>query len=114
MRTIIAGSREGATIDDIKLAIDECTWSITTVISGTARGVDQLGEQWAQENDIPIERFPADWHDEGTRAGYWRNARMAAAAQALIAVWDGQSSGTRSMIDLATRKGLIVSVYRLC
>jgi len=31
------------------------------VVSGGARGIDTLGEIWAQSQGIPVTRFPADW-----------------------------------------------------
>jgi hypothetical protein len=37
---------------------------------------------------------------------------MARDADALIAVWDGESRGTRTMIEFAAKHGLRVSVYR--
>ena len=36
---------------------------------------------------------------------------MAEHADALIAFWDGRSSGTKHMIDIAKRKGLQVTIY---
>lgn len=41
-------------------AIDRSGFSVAEVVSGTARGVDQLGEDWADEHGIPVKRFPAD------------------------------------------------------
>jgi hypothetical protein len=38
---------------------------------------------------------------------------MADYADALIALWDGASRGTLSMIELAELKGLKVYIYRL-
>jgi hypothetical protein len=38
---------------------------------------------------------------------------MAENAEALIAIWDGQSKGTKNMIDTATKKGLLVFVKRI-
>jgi len=114
MRVIIAGSRDITDIAHVVQAIDESGWAdeITCVISGTARGVDRLGEQWAECCDIAIERFPADWARLGKAAGHLRNAEMAEHADALIALWDGKSPGTKGMIQIATRKGLKVFVYR--
>jgi len=37
---------------------------------------------------------------------------MADVADALIAFWDGQSRGTKSMIEIARRKGLQVAVVK--
>lgn len=113
MRTIIAGSRSEFPIprEYLESAIASCGWMPTVVISGTARGADALGEQWAQRNGIPVERFPADWNTYGRSAGHRRNAEMAARAEALIALWDGTSNGTKGMIDLAKKRGLRVFVH---
>lgn len=112
MRVIIAGSR-GLSPDAVRRALDACPWTteIATVLSGTARGVDEAGEAWASEHGLPIERFPPDWKTQGKRAGPIRNEQMARVADGLIAVWDGQSPGTRHMIDVARARGLRVFVF---
>jgi len=114
MRVIIAGSRDCTNADDIVAAIVASAWwdEITVVISGAARGADRLGELWAECCNIPVEKFPADWNTYGKGAGHRRNREMADNADALIALWDGVSPGTKGMIDIATRKGLKVFVYR--
>ena len=43
--------------------------------------------------------FNADWNKHGRAAGPMRNKQMADYADVLIAVWDGQSKGTKNMID---------------
>lgn len=115
MRCIIAGSREGIEYQDILSAMVECPWSseITEVVSGKARGVDTMGEQWAKENNIPIKEFPADWNKHGRIAGILRNEDMGRYADALVAIWDGESKGTKHMIDYSKNKGLKVFVYNL-
>ena len=113
MRTIIAGSRTATSYDDLLAAIAAITWSPTEIISGSARGADVLGERWALENNIPLRRMPANWAKDGQRAGYIRNVQMAENADALLALWNGKSPGTRHMIEIATRKGLVVSVCRV-
>ncbi|WP_316869065.1 SLOG family protein [Ralstonia wenshanensis] len=113
MRVIVAGSR---TVEekDVRYALDTCPWIgfATAIVSGTARGADRFGEQWAIDNNIPIDRFPADWKAYGKKAGPVRNEEMAKHAEALIAVWDGESRGTASMIDLAEKYGLRVEIVR--
>lgn len=113
MRTIIAGSRCCTDKRDLIAALSACGWTPTTVISGTAKGADRLGEAWAAEHDVPCERYPADWDRHGKSAGYRRNERMAECADALIALWDGQSRGTKHMIDIAKRNGLLVRVQMI-
>ena len=99
-------------MDDIDEAAYECGWDIIRVVSGCARGADQLGEKWAEAHGIPVDRFPADWSKYGKSAGYRRNVEMSEHAQALIAVWNG-SPGTKHMIDIARQKGLQVYVANI-
>ena len=113
MKTIIAGSR---TIEDyatVEAAIAASGFTITQVVSGCARGVDRLGEQWGYAHNALIARFPADWKRYEKRAGIIRNKEMAAYADALVAVWDGQSTGTAHMIRMARARGLQVYVYTI-
>jgi hypothetical protein len=111
MKTIIAGSRSITNYDQILEAISLSNIIITTVISGTANGVDKLGERFAKDHDIPVLQFPADWDKYGKKAGYLRNIEMAEVGDALICVWDGQSHGSKHMIEIATRRGLKVYVH---
>ena len=113
MRVIIAGSR---TIDDpsvLKEVFVYCGWDITTVVSGTARGADRLGEDWAEANDIPVLKFPADWNRHGRKAGFIRNTEMAKNADALIALWDGKSRGTAHLINIARQNNLAVHIHNV-
>lgn len=114
-KCIIAGSRDGVTYKDVLRAIDICPWAsdITEVVSGKALGADTFGEQWANENGIPIKEFYADWKNLFKKAGILRNEDMGNYADALIAIWDGSSKGTKHMIDYAIKKGLKVFVYNL-
>ena len=77
------------------------------IISGRAKGADQLGERFGEEYGYQIELFPADWEKNGKEAGFIRNSIMGNCAIAddnigvLIAFWDGQSKGTLDMIKKA-------------
>jgi hypothetical protein len=104
MKVIIAGSRN---VDDYKLVaetIRRSGYTITEIVSGCAVGVDRLGEQWARANDIPIKEMPANWNMFGKIAGSIRNRDMAIYADAAIIIWDGESKGTRNMIENMVRK----------
>ena len=113
MKTIIAGSRSIKQSVVVQRAIKQSNFHITEVFSGNARGVDTLGERWAEDNRIPIKYFPADWKAHQKSAGPIRNQAMANEADALIAVWDGDSRGTADMIHRAEKNGLLVFVYNL-
>lgn len=111
MKTIIAGSRRGVSRGDVEVAMRHCRWHVTEVVSGGARGVDKHGEEWAREHKIPVYRMPADWNKHGRSAGPIRNRQMALYADALIAIWDGNSQGTEDMIEQARKQRLDVIVY---
>lgn len=110
MKVIIAGSRSVTDIWHVYRAITYSGLEITEVVSGCARGVDKLGEEWALMQPIPIKRFPADWDFYGKSAGHKRNKQMAEYADALIAIWNGSSPGTKDMIEQATKRGLKVYI----
>lgn len=114
MKVIIAGSRT-LSFNDTIAAINHCPFKheISVVISGTAKGVDRHGEEWAKLNNIPVIQYPANWNKFGKRAGYVRNEEMAQNADALIAVWDGVSKGTKHMIDIANSYNLKVFTYNI-
>jgi len=113
VKVIIAGSRDCTDYVSLLIAIYLAKFEITEVVSGCARGVDKMGERWAQEHGIPIKRFPADWNKYGKGAGSRRNTQMAEHSEALIALWDGASSGTKNMIKQSKVRGLEVFVYRV-
>lgn len=125
MKCIIAGSR---TITDYKLVVRAFILSgfalqVTEVVSGHAARtqkdgkwvdtVDRLGERLAVEYRLGLKTMPADWTLYGLGAGHERNSRMAGYANALIAVWDGASSGTYDMITLAKVHQLKVFVMEM-
>lgn len=128
LRIIIAGGRDfnnynllHDSVEDIinnKLSEKYTDVDRICIISGTARGADTLGEQYASENNLTLYKFPADWNQYGKRAGFIRNTEMANFAikdenyGALIAFWDGYSKGTRHMIDIATTRGLDINIIK--
>ena len=76
-----------------------------------------LVEQTGLENDTQksmdqVVYFPADWDLEGKSAGFKRNVKMAEYADALVAFWDGESKGTKHMIEIAKEKGLDIRIKR--
>lgn len=111
---IIAGTR---TFNDYDLLCKKCDVFFSrmkpdAIVCGEARGADLLGRRYAEEHGIPILSFPADWDTYGKKAGYLRNRQMAEAAHALVVFWDGESRGTKNMIDLAHEYGLPMRIVR--
>lgn len=117
-RLVIAGSRDfndyallskavdkhlGDKVDDAKIII----------ISGTAPGADQLGERYAKEKGYKLECYPADWGHYGKAAGPVHNMNMAKVADGVIVFWDGESSGTKNMIETAKAKNIPCTVVEI-
>lgn len=119
---IIAGSRSIDNYELVEVSVKESKFKINEVICGCARGVDNLGNMWADINNIPIVKMPAKWNDftvtpchvktrydgakYNTYAGHIRNRKMAEYATHLILIWDGKSSGSASMRKLAVEHNL--------
>jgi len=120
MKTIIAGSRAIGRLrnrewdyDRLTAMIDEAVAKsgirISQVISGGAGGADRAGEIWAEKNEIKLVTIKPNWA-MGRGAGLIRNSEMVEQAEALIALYDGQSNGTKDTIDKMRLKGCHVFV----
>lgn len=112
MKVIIAGTRTIEDYQAIYYFIDNYydKHPMSRVVSGCADGVDSWGERWAFNWGIPLDQFHADWKQYGKKAGIRRNIEMGNYADALLAIWDGKSRGTRHMIDYMLDQGKPVTV----
>lgn len=111
MKVIVAGSRD---IDDwaiVHRAIGASGFKFSEMVTGGARGVDTNAESLAQLHGMPSKVFQADWVTYGKRAGSIRNAKMAAYADALIAI-PGAGPGTWNMIDQMKALGKPVYIHQ--
>jgi len=107
-RVIVAGSR---TVDDYQRLADNLDRILSQlrnveIVSGGARGADALGERYAIERGLKLRRMPALWEIFQKLSGPIRNARMSWYGTHLAAFWDGESSGTRNMIETGRLDGL--------
>lgn len=97
----------------MKAAIESSPWfgDIDTIFVGDAKGVDNLVVRWCKENGITYRIFRANWKLYGRSAGPERNGQMIrSGGEALIAIWDGESRGTKNMIQQAKQHELPVHV----
>lgn len=111
-RIIVCGSRGWEDAQAIRSVLQGLEPGEDTVVHGNAHGADRLAGEIAVELGLEVEVHPADW-STGKGAGFARNEKMASlGADACIAFWDGQSPGTRDMMDRAERHGIKVAVVR--
>lgn len=114
-RVIVAGSRGFFDYDLMRRELDELFWVSSEfddgdikIISGMADGADSLAIRYADERKLTKILFPANWNKYHRVAGFLRNEDMLSVATHLVVFWDGKSSGTRHMIEIAKAKGIPV------
>lgn len=104
-KLIIAGGRDfgdfALLTETVDTFIEDHIDEDITVVCGMARGADRLGERYAELHGLRVLKQPADWDYYGKSAGFRRNEQMASNATHLIAFWDGESRGTKHMIEAA-------------
>lgn len=110
MKVIVAGSRSITNRRTVSDAIHASGFEVKELVSGMAPGVDTVAFEWALDQNLRVMSMPANWAAYPRGAGRHRNLAMAQYADALVAVWDGKSSGTKHMIETARRMGLQVYV----
>jgi hypothetical protein len=98
MKVAIVGSRSVTNMATVIEAIHASKFEIEEIVSGGADGVDTLAYQYAKSHIIPIHIFFPNWEAYGKKAGMIRNTAIVSYADAVVAVWDGQSKGTHNTI----------------
>ena len=117
---LVVGSRGFLDYNLLKDALDNIRDKNNniSIVSGGAVGADSLAEKYANENNIPIEIFRADWNKYGKSAGYIRNEEMhkyisIKENRMCIAFWDGQSRGTQHNFSLAKKYNNPITIIRV-
>lgn len=117
-KIVIAGCRDYNNYDEAKPYIDYCLSEVVkeysvVIISGGASGADAIGERYAKERGYKIEKHPADWEKYGKSAGPIRNREMAESCDMAICFWNGESRGTKSMIEFVTKLGKPIRIKKI-
>lgn len=107
---LIAGCRDYNNYAEAKRYINRCIAEIRkrykiTVISGGARGTDNLGELYAIENGFDVKKYLPDWERYDKSAEPLRNKIMVDKADFIICFWNGKSRGTASTVKYAIKTG---------
>jgi len=80
----------------------------TTIISGKAKGGDELGEHAAKTLSIPVEEYPADWYRHGKAAGHIRNQQMLDEGKPDLVIAFSGGKGTENMLIRSKKAGVEV------
>ena len=118
IKIIVAGSRSFNDYDILRRELDSYLIEKNIkeeieIVSGGAVGADQLGERYAIERKLKIKKFPAEWGRYGKSAGFIRNKQMAFYATHCVCFWDGESKGTKMMINIAREHGLKPEIIKI-
>lgn len=84
----------------------------SSIVTGSASGVDAAATRAARESGIPVQVIPASFEEmaDAKRAAA-RNQRLVEACDVLVAFWDGTSTGTRTTVERALDAGKEVHVF---
>lgn len=97
MKLAIVGSREIIALDLTPYIPKDCE----LIVSGGARGVDTLAEQYAIRHGIKTLIIRPEYEKYGRSAPIRRNDTIVDSADMVLAFWDGKSRGTMYTIDYA-------------
>jgi predicted Rossmann fold nucleotide-binding protein DprA/Smf involved in DNA uptake len=101
MKLLIAGSRSITEFD----LTPHIPTDVDLIITGGAKGVDALGEQYAREHGIPTVTVKPVYEKYGRAAPIRRDEEMVDMADAVLVVWDGVSRGSRHTAEYARKQG---------
>ena len=130
-RILVAGSRSIKFEDKVFELLDKenLPKHDSVLISGGAKGIDTIGERWAEREGIEIDVFKAPWDildvphsiiktnkfnmEYNVRAGYIRNVWMGVCCSIAIVLIRNNSKGSRHMIKYLNRLKKKVKVIEL-
>lgn len=101
---MICGSKGINSMKMLEAAVGDSGWEPTEFISGGAKGVDTLAEDFARARNLPVIVFKPDWARYRGGAGYRRNTEMVDACDVVVAVWNGSSGVREILLNMQERK----------
>jgi len=88
-------------------------FSISKIISGGAYGADSLARRFALVFRIPLVEFKPEYELHGKVAPLIRNHSIISSADAVVAFWDGKSSGTAHALRIARKMGIVCHIFKI-
>ena len=107
MKVGVIGSR-GLTVDNLEQYLPENT---TEIVSGGAKGIDTCARKYAISHGIKLTEFLPEYSRYGRGAPLKRNLQIIIYSDLVIAFWDGQSKGTKNVIENCKKLNVKVDVH---
>ena len=110
MKVLICGGREYNGVGRMFQVLEDLDSkrTITSIISGGARGADSIAEMYAKQNGKHLSVYRADWDRFGKSAGFKRNYKMLHEGKPDLIVAFPGGKGTKMMTMLAEDAGVEV------
>lgn len=83
----------------------------TEIVSGGAVGVDTVAKEYAISNNIKYTEFLPEYKKYGHNAPLVRNISIIKHADLVLAFWDGQSHGTKYVIEKCKSMNIPLYLY---
>ena len=115
---LVVGSRSVNDRKKIFDTLDRFCDKHSIIVSGGARGVDSIAEEYADSRGLQKVIMPAKWDVYGKSAGYIRNEEMHKYIsqhinRICVAFWDGVSKGTADNFKLVKKYDTPLQVVRM-
>lgn len=107
MRVAVIGSR-GLSVETLEKYLPKDT---TEIVSGGAKGVDASARDYALEHGLKLTEYLPEYSRYGRAAPLKRNITIIENADLVLAFWDGQSKGTKYVIDNCKKRNIPVTVH---
>lgn len=110
MKVLVCGGRHFSNYSVLSSILDDCLTKCNygeeiEIVSGGCKGADSLAERYANENNIAMKIFPANWTKYGKAAGPIRNKEMVNYIKnynsIVVAFISKDSIGTKNTVKLA-------------
>ncbi|MBQ8600263.1 MAG: DUF2493 domain-containing protein [Clostridia bacterium] len=108
MKVAVIGSRNLEVADLGKYLPEETD----EIVSGGAKGIDTCARRYAQEHGIKLTEFLPEYNRFGRGAPLKRNITIVEYSDLVLAFWDGQSRGTKFVIDHCKKTDKPVKIFQ--
>ena len=107
MKVAVVGSR-GITVNNLEEYIPK---NVSEIVSGGAKGVDTSAKEYALKNHIKLTEILPEYEKYGRAAPLKRNLQIISDVDMVLIFWDGQSKGTKNVIDQCKSIGIKHEIY---
>lgn len=107
MKIAVVGSR-GLKVNDLGRYLPS---GVTEIVSGGARGIDTCAREYAEKNRIKLTEFLPQYEKYGRSAPLKRNLQIIDYADLVLAFWDGNSKGTKYVIEQCKKQNKEIKIF---